>query len=39
MKVLEPLLNSMDVAGQAIPLLKNGCANTIFNIETLVKVL
>jgi hypothetical protein len=39
MKMLGPLLNSMDVAGQAIPLLKNGCANTIFNMETLVKVL
>jgi len=39
MKVLGPLLNSLDVAGQAIPLLKNGCANTVFNIETLVKVL
>jgi hypothetical protein len=38
-KVLGPLLNSMDVAGQAIPLIKNGCANTIFNMETLVKVL
>jgi hypothetical protein len=39
MKVLGPLLNSMNVAGQAIPLLKNGCANTIFNMETLIKVL
>ncbi len=39
MKVLGPILNSMDVAGQAIPLIKNGCANTIFNMETLVKVL
>jgi hypothetical protein len=38
-KVLGPLLNSMDVAAQAIPLIKNGCANTIFNMETLVKVL
>jgi len=38
-KVLEPLLNSLDVAGQAIPLIKNGCANTIFNMETLLKVL
>ena len=32
-------LESMNVAGQAIPLIKNGCANTAFNIETLVKVL
>jgi hypothetical protein len=39
MKMLSPLLNSMDVAGQAIPLIKNGCANTVFNMETLVKVL
>jgi hypothetical protein len=38
-KVLPPLLNSMDVAAQAIPLIKNGCANTEFNMETLVKVL
>lgn len=39
MKVLKPLLNSLDVAGQAIPLLKNGCANTVFNMDTLIKVL
>lgn len=39
MKMLTPLLSSMDVAGQAIPLIKNGCANTIFNMETLMKVL
>jgi hypothetical protein len=39
MKIMGPLLNGMDVAGQAIPLIKNGCANTIFNMETLVKVL
>jgi hypothetical protein len=32
-------LSSMNVAGQAIPLIKNGCANTAFNMETLVKVL
>jgi hypothetical protein len=38
-KVLGTLLNSMDVAGQAIPLIKNGCANTVFNMETLAKVL
>ncbi|MEM3458428.1 MAG: DUF116 domain-containing protein [Candidatus Bathyarchaeia archaeon] len=29
----------MDVASQAVPLIKNGCANTIFNIETLIKTL
>ena len=38
-KIMGPLLNSMDVTGQAIPLIKNGCANTIFNMDTLVKVL
>lgn len=32
-------LYRMNVAGQAIPLLKNGCANTFFNIETLFKIL
>ena len=32
-------LGSMNVAGQAIPLIKNGCANTAFNMETLVKTL
>lgn len=39
MRMLSPLLGSMDVAGQAIPLIKNGCANTVFNLETLHKVL
>jgi hypothetical protein len=39
MKMMTPLLNGMEVAGQAIPLIKNGCANTIFNMDTLVKVL
>jgi hypothetical protein len=32
-------LGSMNVAGQAIPLIKNGCANTVFNMETLVQTL
>jgi hypothetical protein len=39
MKLSGELLNAMDVAGQAIPLIKNGCANTVFNIETLAKTL
>ncbi len=39
MKMMSPLLSSWDVAGQGIPLIKNGCANTIFNMDTLVKVL
>jgi hypothetical protein len=38
-KMLRPLLNNMNIAGQAIPLLKNGCANTVFSIETLEKTL
>jgi hypothetical protein len=33
------VLSQMNIAGQAVPLLKNGCANTFFNIETLLKVL
>jgi hypothetical protein len=33
------LLKSMNVTGQSVPLLKNGCANTVFNIETLTKTL
>jgi hypothetical protein len=32
-------LGGMGVAGQAIPLIKNGCANTAFNMETLIKTL
>ncbi|MGQ9531035.1 MAG: DUF116 domain-containing protein [Candidatus Bathycorpusculaceae bacterium] len=32
-------LNDLGVAGQAVPLIKNGCANTIFNLETLFHIL
>ncbi len=39
MRMLAPLLGSMNVAGQAIPLIKNGCASTVFNMDTLMKVL
>jgi hypothetical protein len=39
MKIMKPLLSGMDVFGQGIPLIKNGCANTVFNMETLAKVL
>jgi uncharacterized protein len=39
MRMMEHLLSSMEVAGQGIPLIKNGCASTIFNMETLAKVL
>ncbi|MCL2691417.1 MAG: DUF116 domain-containing protein [Candidatus Bathyarchaeota archaeon] len=38
-KMLHPLLNNLDIAVQSIPLIKNGCVNTVFNIETLIKVL
>lgn len=38
-KMMRHLLVSMEVAGQCIPLIKNGCANTLFNMETLFKVL
>ncbi len=38
-KLSGDILGGMDVAAQAIPLIKNGCANTVFNMETLVKVL
>jgi len=33
------VLSQLNIAGQAVPLLKNGCANTFFNIETLLRVL
>jgi hypothetical protein len=33
------VLKCMDVTGQAVPLIKNGCANTVFNIETLTSIL
>ena len=33
------LMNSMDIVGQAVPLIKNGCANTSFNLETLFNLL
>jgi len=38
-KICGEVLGSMNIAGQAIPLIKNGCANTVFSIETLVKTL
>lgn len=38
-KMSVDLLKSMKVASQAVPLLKNGCAGTVFNIDTLVKTL
>jgi hypothetical protein len=39
MKMSGDVLGGMDVAGQAIPLIKNGCANTAFSLETLQKTL
>jgi hypothetical protein len=38
-RVSEETLDGMGVAGQAVPLIKNGCANTTFNIETLIRIL
>ena len=38
-KMSGELLSSMSVTGQSVPLLKNGCANTVFNMETLIKTL
>ncbi len=39
MKMMSHLLENMNMPGQGIPLIKNGCANTIFTMETLKKVL
>lgn len=39
MKMSGEVLGSMGVAGQAIPLIRNGCANTAFSLETLKKTL
>ncbi len=39
LKIAGEILSQMNVAGQAVPLLRNGCANTFFNINTLLKVL
>ncbi|MEM3641023.1 MAG: DUF116 domain-containing protein [Candidatus Bathyarchaeia archaeon] len=38
LKLAGEALSRTGVPGQAIPLLKNGCANTFFNIETLQKI-
>jgi hypothetical protein len=38
-KMSGEILKGMSVAGQAVPLIKNGCANTVFSIETLINVL
>lgn len=33
------VLKAMNVSGQTVPLIKNGCANTAFNIESLFRIL
>ncbi len=38
-KVSGETLQTKGVTGQAIPLIKNGCSNTVFNMETLMKTL
>ena len=38
-KLSEAVLGNADVTTQAVPLIKNGCANTAFNLETLDKTL
>jgi hypothetical protein len=38
-KMSGEMLKGLGVAGQAVPLIKNGCSNTAFNIETLVDTL
>jgi len=39
LKLSGDFLNDMGVAGQAVPLIKNGCANTVFNFESLLGIL
>lgn len=38
-KLGKKILENYGVVGQAVPLIKNGCANTSFNIETLFDIL
>jgi hypothetical protein len=38
-KLAGEVLKNMNITGQAVYLLRNGCANTFFNIETLAKTL
>jgi uncharacterized protein len=39
LKLSGDFLDDMGVAGQAVPLIKNGCANTVFNFESLLNIL
>ena len=38
-KMMGHMLARMNVSGQAVPLIKNGCANTMFNMDTIKKTL
>ncbi|MEM2099048.1 MAG: DUF116 domain-containing protein [Candidatus Bathyarchaeia archaeon] len=38
-RVSRVVVGNSEVAAQAVPLIKNGCANTVFNLETLAKTL
>ncbi len=39
LKIAGSILDQSDMAAQAVPLLKNGCANTVFNLATMIKTL
>jgi hypothetical protein len=38
-KMSVEMLSSVGVTSQSVPLIKNGCANTVFSMETLIKTL
>jgi hypothetical protein len=38
-RIYGDLLKDKNIAGQTVPLIKNGCANTAFNIESLFRIL
>jgi hypothetical protein len=38
-KMSVDMLSGIGITSQAVPLIKNGCANTVFNMETLIKTL
>lgn len=38
-KIAKKFLDKVDMPGQAVPLIKNGCANTRFSIKTLERIL
>ena len=39
LKIAGSILDQSNMAAQAVPLLKNGCANTVFNLATMTKTL